>query len=252
VHPPLLELRDIRCRVEDTEILRGIDLVVDEGEVHALMGPNGAGKSTLASVVMGNPGYEVTGGRILLRGTDITDLTPDERARAGLFLAFQYPEAIPGVSVTQFLRQAMSARTGIEDLSVLEVRLSLGEWMDRLGMDRAFAERHLNEGFSGGERKRNEVLQLAMLEPDVALLDETDSGLDIDALRTVARGVHAVRERHPQMAVVAVTHYVKLLEELVPDHVHVMLDGKIVASGGPELASEIEARGYDELRALAP
>lgn len=252
MHPPLLELRDIRCRVEDTEILRGIDLVVDEGEVHALMGPNGAGKSTLASVVMGNPGYEVTGGRILLRGTDITDLTPDERARAGLFLAFQYPEAIPGVSVTQFLRQAMSARTGIEDLSVLEVRLSLGEWMDRLGMDRAFAERHLNEGFSGGERKRNEVLQLAMLEPDVALLDETDSGLDIDALRTVARGVRAVRERHPQMAVVAVTHYVKLLEELVPDHVHVMLDGKIVASGGPELASEIEARGYDELRALAP
>ena len=161
-------------------------------------------------------------------------------------------EAIPGVSVIQFLRQAISARTGVEDLSVLEVRLSLAEWMDRLGMDRAFAERHLNEGFSGGERKRNEVLQLAMLEPDVAILDETDSGLDIDALRTVATGVREVRSRRPEMAVVVVTHYAKLLEELVPDHVHVLIGGRIVASGGAELAEEIDAKGYDALRVTAP
>ncbi|HEY8081259.1 MAG TPA: Fe-S cluster assembly ATPase SufC [Acidimicrobiales bacterium] len=244
---PLLELRGVACSAEGTEILRGVDLVVAEGEVHAIMGPNGAGKSTLASLIMGNPGYAITSGQVLFKGRDLATMPPDERAREGLFLAFQYPEAIPGVSVVQFLRQAMSARTGVEDLSILEVRLTLNEWMDRLGMDRAFAERHLNEGFSGGERKRNEVLQLAMLEPDVAILDETDSGLDIDALRTVAKGVRAVRERRAQMAVVIVTHYAKLLEELVPDHVHVLIDGRIVSSGGAELAREIDARGYDAL-----
>jgi len=248
VTEPLLELRGVACAAEGAEILRGVDLEVREGEIHALMGPNGAGKSTLAALIMGSPGYTLTAGEVRYKGQDLATMTPDERARAGIFLAFQYPEAIPGVSVTQFLRQAMSARTGQEDLSVLEVRLTLNEWLDRLGMDRAFAERHLNEGFSGGERKRNEVLQLALLEPDLALLDETDSGLDIDALRTVAGGVRMVRERRPQMAAVVVTHYAKLLEELVPDRVHVLLEGRIVASGGPELAADIDAAGYDAIR----
>jgi Fe-S cluster assembly ATP-binding protein len=247
----LLELRDVSCVADGVEILRGVDLVVNEGEVHALMGPNGAGKSTLASLIMGSPDYVRTSGEILLRGVDVASMTVDERARQGLFLAFQRPESISGVSVTQFLRQAMAARTGVSDLSILEVRLALDEWMDRLGMDRAFAERYLNEGFSGGERKRNEVLQLALLEPDVAILDETDSGLDIDALRSVARGVQAVRERRPLMAVVLVTHYAALLESIVPDHVHVLLEGRIVESGGPELAARIDAEGYDAVRAAA-
>jgi Fe-S cluster assembly ATP-binding protein len=251
VTAPLLELRGVACAADGTEILRGVDLVVAEGELHCLMGPNGAGKSTLANLVMGSPGYALTAGQVLLRGEDVTGLAADERARRGVFLAFQYPEAIPGVSVVQFLRQAMAARSGVEDLSVLEVRLSLNEWMDRLGMDRAFAERHLNEGFSGGERKRNEVLQLALLEPDVALLDETDSGLDIDALRIVASGVQAVRARRPQMATLLVTHYATLLQTLVPDVVHVLVDGRIVASGGPELAATIDAEGYDAFRVVA-
>jgi Fe-S cluster assembly ATP-binding protein len=248
VSAPLLELRGVTCEADGTTILQGVDLTVGEGEIHALMGPNGAGKSTLASLIMGSPSYVLTGGQVLLRGEDVTHLTADERARRGLFLAFQYPEAIPGISVTQFLRQAVAARTGVDDLSVLEIRLALNDWLDRLGIDRAFAERHLNEGFSGGERKRNEVLQLAMLEPDVAILDETDSGLDVDALRTVARGVLTVRERRPQMAVLIVTHYAKLLDELVPDVVHVLLDGRIVAEGSAELAAEIDRSGYDALR----
>ena len=231
--------------------MRGVDLVVNEGEVHALMGPNGAGKSTLASVIMGHPGYTVTGGKILFRGEDISDWDPDERARAGIFLAFQYPEAISGVSVVQFLRQAIAARRGLDELSVLEVRLDLMEWMDRLGMDPAFAERHLNEGFSGGERKRNEVLQMALLTPALALLDETDSGLDIDALRIVAQGVRTVREGQPNMGVVVVTHYVKLLDEIQPDQVHVLIDGRIERSGDASLAHDIEAHGYDHLRANA-
>jgi len=212
------------------------------------MGPNGAGKSTLANVIMGHPGYVVTAGQILLRGDDIATWTPDEPARAGIFLAFQYPEAISGVSVVQFLRQAIAARKNLEELSVLEVRLDLMEWMDRLGMDPAFAERHLNDGFSGGERKRNEVLQMALLAPEIALLDETDSGLDIDALRVVARGVRTVRSEHPRMGVVVVTHYVKLLEEIAPDYVHVLVDGQIVRSGGGELAQQIEHEGYDDFR----
>ena len=230
--------------------MRGVDLTINPGEVHALMGPNGAGKSTLASVVMGHPGYRVTDGQILLNGVDIATWSPDERARAGIFLAFQYPEAISGVSVIQFLRQAMVARKGLSELSVLEVRLELAEWMDRLGMDPAFAERHLNDGFSGGERKRNEVLQMALLEPVVALLDETDSGLDIDALRIVARGVRTVRSEHPAMGVVVVTHYVKLLEEIEPDQVHILVDGQIVHSGGVELAAAIEHDGYDAWRTV--
>ena len=245
---PLLELRNLHAEAEDAQILRGVDLVVHEGEVHALMGPNGAGKSTIANVVMGHPGYRVTSGQILLHGEDIATWSPDQRARAGIFLAFQYPEAISGVSVTQFLRQAIAARKNLDELSVLEVRLDLAEWMDRLGMDPAFAERHLNDGFSGGERKRNEVLQMALLEPVVAMLDETDSGLDIDALRIVARGVRTVRDEHPAMGVVVVTHYVKLLEEIEPDHVHVLVDGTIVHSGGPELAQLIELEGYDAWR----
>ena len=245
---PLLELRNVHAVAEDTVILRGVDLTINPGEVHALMGPNGAGKSTLASVVMGHPGYRVTDGQILLNGEDIATWSPDQRARAGIFLAFQYPEAISGVSVIQFLRQAIVARKGLSELSVLEVRLDLAEWMDRLGMDPAFAERHLNDGFSGGERKRNEVLQMALLEPVVALLDETDSGLDIDALRIVARGVRTVRGENPAMGVVVVTHYVKLLEEIEPDRVHILVDGQIVHSGGVELATAIEHDGYDAWR----
>jgi Fe-S cluster assembly ATP-binding protein len=247
----LLELRNLHAEAEGSAILRGVDLIVNEGEVHALMGPNGAGKSTLASVIMGHPGYKVTSGEILLRGENIATWTPDVRARAGIFLAFQYPEAISGVSVIQFLRQAIAARKGLEELSVLEVRLDLAEWMDRLGIDRAFAERHLNDGFSGGERKRNEVLQMALLDPIVALLDETDSGLDIDALRIVAKGVRTVREQHPAMGAIVVTHYVKLLDEIRPDYVHVLFDGRIVHSGGPELATEIDHDGYDAWRPVS-
>jgi Fe-S cluster assembly ATP-binding protein len=251
VSHPLLELRNLHAQADDTPILRGIDLIVHEGEVHALMGPNGAGKSTLASVVMGHPGYTITAGQILLHGEDILTWSADQRARAGIFLAFQYPEAISGVSVLQFLRQAIAARKGLEELSILEVRLDLAEWMDRLGMDPAFAERHLNDGFSGGERKRNEVLQMALLEPVIAMLDETDSGLDIDALRVVARGVRTVRDEHPLMGAVVVTHYVKLLEEIQPDRVHILVDGRIVHTGGPELAQQIELEGYDAWRPVS-
>ncbi len=248
---PLLELVNIHAVADDVPILRGVDLTVEPGEVHAIMGPNGAGKSTLSNVIMGHPGYRLTDGEIRLKGEDVTGWSADERARAGVFLAFQYPEAIAGVSVVQFLRQAMVARRGLSELSVLEVRLALAEWMDRLGMDPAFAERHLNQGFSGGERKRNEVLQMALLEPDVALLDETDSGLDIDALRVVARGVQTVRAERPAMGAIVVTHYVKLLEEIEPDHVHVLVDGRIVHSGGVDVAAQIDREGYDAWRVLA-
>jgi Fe-S cluster assembly ATP-binding protein len=200
---------------------------------------------------MGHPGYTVTDGEILLKGENIAKWSPDTRARAGIFLAFQYPEAISGVSVIQFLRQAIAARKGLDELSILEVRLDLAEWMDRLGMDPAFAERHLNEGFSGGERKRNEVLQMALLEPTIAFLDETDSGLDIDALRIVARGVRTVRDENPLMGVVVVTHYVKLLEEIEPDQVHILVDGRIVHSADAQLAQRIELEGYDAWRAVS-
>jgi Fe-S cluster assembly ATP-binding protein len=250
VSQALLELRNLHVEAEGTPILRGIDLTVREGEVHALMGPNGAGKSTLANVVMGHPGYTVTDGEILLKGENIASWSPDTRARAGIFLAFQYPEAISGVSVIQFLRQAIASRKGLDELSILEVRLDLAEWMDRLGMDPAFAERHLNEGFSGGERKRNEVLQMALLEPAIAFLDETDSGLDIDALRIVARGVRTVRDENPLMGVVVVTHYVKLLEEIEPDQVHILVDGRIVHTANAELAQRIELDGYDAWRSV--
>jgi Fe-S cluster assembly ATP-binding protein len=243
----VLAIEDLHVAVEDHEILRGVDLVVGKGELHALMGPNGSGKSTLANAIAGNPGYPVVSGRIVLRGEEITTWAPDARARAGVFLAFQYPEEISGVPVSQFLRQAVSARRGM-DISVLEVRVALMEWMNRLGMDPSFASRYLNEGFSGGEKKRNEILQMAMLEPDVAILDETDSGLDVDALRIVARGIESVRSIRPALGILIVTHYRRILEELQPDRVHVMLGGRIVESGGPELAERLDREGYEELR----
>ena len=230
-----------------TDILRGLSLQVNEGEVHAIMGPNGSGKSTLASTLLASPEYEVTSGRIVFKGDDITDWPTDVRAKQGIFLAFQYPQEIPGVSVIQFLRQALSARKGI-DLSVLELRLSAMEWMKRLGMDSSFVDRYLNEGFSGGEKKRNEIMQMAILEPELAVLDETDSGLDIDALRIVAKGIREIRADRPKMGVVLITHYQRLLDELQPDHVHIMIDGRIVASGGMELAQRLEAEGYESWR----
>jgi Fe-S cluster assembly ATP-binding protein len=244
---PLLEIRDLHVSTEDKEILRGVNLSVGAGEIHALMGPNGAGKSTLAGALMGNPAYTVTSGAILLDGQDVTAWAADVRSKAGLFLAFQYPESIEGVSVTQFLRQAMAARTE-DEVSVLEVRVLMTEWMDRLGMDKSFASRHLNQGFSGGEKKRNEILQMALLKPRVAVLDETDSGLDIDALRVVGRGVHAVRDERPELGVLAITHYQRLLDELVPDFVHLLVDGRIVKSGGADLAKQVEVDGYEDWR----
>jgi Fe-S cluster assembly ATP-binding protein len=242
--PPVLEVEDLHVAVEGHEILRGVDLVLPAGELHAVMGPNGSGKSTLANAIAGNPGYEVTGGRILFAGDDVTAWPVDVRAKAGIFLAFQYPEEIPGVPVSQFLRQAVSARKGV-DLSVLEVRVALMEWMRRLEMDESFASRYLNEGFSGGEKKRNEILQMALLEPELAVLDETDSGLDVDALRVVARGVREVRAERPGTGILLVTHYRRILEELTPDRVHVLVRGRIVESGGPELAHRLDAEGYE-------
>jgi len=232
---------------EAVDILRGLSLTVNAGEVHAIMGPNGSGKSTLASTLLGSPEYEVTGGHIVFQGDDITDWPTDVRAKQGIFLAFQYPQEIPGVSVIQFLRQALSARKGI-DLSVLELRLATMDWMKRLGMDGSFVDRYLNEGFSGGEKKRNEVMQMAILEPELAILDETDSGLDIDALRIVAKGIREIRIDRPQMGVVLITHYQRLLDELQPDFVHIMVGGRIVASGGMELAVQLERDGYEAFR----
>ncbi len=244
---PLLAVEDLRVVANDTEILRAVTFDIAPGEVHALMGPNGAGKSTLANVLLGHPGYRVTGGAIRLKGEDVTTWPTEVRGKAGMFLAFQHPEALSGVSVTQFLRQAMSARRGTE-VSVLEVRLAMTEWMERLGMDPAFGERYLNEGFSGGERKRNEILQMALLDPEVAVLDETDSGLDVDALKVVGRGVRTVRELRPAMGVLVVTHYQRILRDLVPDRVHLMVDGRIAESGGADLAARIETGGYDAWR----
>ncbi len=247
---PLLEIDDLHVSVEETEILRGVSLAVPPGEVHALMGPNGSGKSTLASTLLANPAYRVTKGRILVHGEDVTGLSTPERATRGLFLGFQHPEEIPGVSVLNFLRQAMAARRGIEDLSILEVRMALIEWTKRLGMDDRFTERYLNEGFSGGEKKRNEILQMALMEPDVAVLDETDSGLDIDALRIVAHGIEEVRKERPTLGILLITHYRRILEHLTPDAVHILLDGRIVASGGVELAERLEQEGFDAFREL--
>ena len=244
---PIFSIEGLHVAVEGTPILKGVDLTVLPGEVHALMGPNGSGKSTLANTILGNPDYEVTDGHIRFRGEDITDWPTDVRGKAGLFLAFQYPEEIAGVPVIQFLRQALSARKGM-DLSVLELRLAIMDWMKKLDMDPSFGDRYLNEGFSGGEKKRNEVLQMAILEPDMAILDETDSGLDIDALRVVARGVKEVQEARPELGVLLITHYQRILDELTPDRVHILVDGRIVDSGGPELAQRLEEEGYEAWR----
>jgi Fe-S cluster assembly ATP-binding protein len=243
---PLFEIKGLHASTVEggVEILKGVDLTVGIGEVHALMGPNGSGKSTLASVLLGSPEYEVTAGSIHFRGEDVTEWPADVRGKAGIFLAFQYPQEIPGVSVLNFLRQSLSARKGI-DLSVLELRLAIMEWMERLEMDASFADRYLNEGFSGGEKKRNEILQMAILEPEMAILDETDSGLDIDALRVVSRGVQEVRRDRPELGVLAITHYQRLLDELKPDQVHVIMDGRIVESGDAELAKQLEREGYE-------
>jgi len=245
---PLFEIDDLHVRVAGgLPILNGVDLTVRAGEVHALMGPNGSGKSTLASTLLASPEYEITQGKLLFQGDNITDWPTDVRGKAGIFLAFQYPQAIAGVSVLNFLRQALSARKGI-DLSVLELRLAIMEWMDRLEMDPSFLDRYLNEGFSGGEKKRNEILQMAILEPELAVLDETDSGLDIDALKVVAKGVQEVRADRPELGVLCITHYQRLLEHLQPDRVHILIDGRIVDSGGPELAERLETHGYESWR----
>jgi Fe-S cluster assembly ATP-binding protein len=243
----LFQVRDLHVSADETQILSGIDLTVGAGEVHAIMGPNGSGKSTLANALLGSPEYEVTSGAVLLKGDDVTDWEPDVRAKQGMFLAFQYPQEIPGVTVNNFLQQAVSARRG-EDQSVLETRRRIMGWMQRLDMDAKFAERFLNEGFSGGEKKRAEVLQMAMLEPDIAILDETDSGLDVDALKIVASGVRSVKEDRPNMGVLVITHYRRLLDLVEPDHVHVLVDGKIVSSGGMELAQQLEDEGYEAFR----
>jgi Fe-S cluster assembly ATP-binding protein len=248
VAEPIFEIQDLHVAADGTEILKGVDLIIRPGEIHALMGPNGSGKSTLANALLGSPDHRVTGGRVLFKGEDVTDWPPDVRGKAGMFLAFQYPEEIPGVPVAQFLRQALSARRGM-DMSVLELRLSIMEWMKKLGMDPSFGDRYLNEGFSGGEKKRNEILQMAIMEPEVAILDETDSGLDIDALRVVARGVQEVRAARPELGVLLITHYQRILSELRPDRVHILIDGRLVASGGPELAGRLEEEGYDAWRA---
>ncbi|MFH1104797.1 MAG: Fe-S cluster assembly ATPase SufC [Actinomycetota bacterium] len=243
--PPLLVIDDLHASAGEVEILRGVSLTVDRGEIHALMGPNGSGKSTLGNVLMGHPGYRVNGGRILYKGEDITGWTADARGRAGIFLAFQYPEEIPGVSVVNFLRSALSNRTGT-DYTVLELRLKVADTMKQLGMEREFADRYLNEGFSGGERKRNEVLQMAVLEPDLAIMDETDSGLDIDALQTVAEGVQ--RLAGPDRGFLIITHYQRMLDYLTADVVHVFVDGRVVETGGADLARRIEDEGYEAFR----
>ena len=250
--PELLNLVDLHAKptnpdAASDEILRGVNLAVNAGEVHAIMGPNGCGKSTLASTLLASPEYELTSGKILYKGADATEWPTEERAKNGMFLAFQYPQEIAGVSVIQFLRQALSARKGI-DLSVLELRLAVMDWMKRLDMDSSFVDRYLNEGFSGGEKKRNEIMQMAILEPELAILDETDSGLDIDALRVVAKGIREVRKDRPELGIVMITHYQRLLDEVRPDVVHIMVDGRIVRSGGMELVEIVERSGYDSFR----
>jgi Fe-S cluster assembly ATP-binding protein len=243
----LLVIEDLHAAVEGNEILRGVNLTIREGELHALMGPNGSGKSTLAKVVAGHPAYVVTRGSIRYRGEDLLEMEVDERARKGLFLAFQYPSEIPGVTIAQFLRHAKSAQTG-EDISVLDFYDDLKAAMKKLDVDEKFAERFVNAGFSGGEKKRNEILQMAMLKPDFALLDETDSGLDIDALKIVSDGVNTLHRERERLGVLIITHYQRILNYIQPDFVHVMVDGRIVRSGDRELAQELEAEGYESTR----
>ncbi len=245
----MLQIKNLHASVEDKEILKGINLEVKAGEVHAIMGPNGAGKSTLSSVIAGNENFEVTQGEIILEGEDLADLAPEERAHKGIFLSFQYPVEIPGVSVTNFMKTAINETrkaNGLEDMPANEMLKLIKEKAELLEIDRKFLSRSLNEGFSGGEKKRNEIFQMAMLNPKIAILDETDSGLDIDALRIVSNGVNKLKNENN--AVVVITHYQRLLEYIVPDFVHVLHDGKIVKTGGKELALELEEKGYDWLK----
>ncbi len=264
-----LEIRGLHVRTEEREILRGVDLKINRGEIHALMGPNGSGKSTLANTLLGHPAYEVTEGTITFKGEDITEAEPHERAKAGLFLAFQYPVAIPGVSVANFLRMAINAKreggprdgahpegrtlkgtgrqAGGEPIQLKEFRSRLEHAVELLDVDRAFTSRHLNDGFSGGEKKRAEILQMAMLAPDVAILDETDSGLDIDALRTVAEGVQKLHDEQGLGALI-ITHYQRILHYVKPQFVHILMDGRIVLEGGVELVERLEREGYDQIR----
>ncbi len=246
-----LSIKDLRVSVEDKLILKGLNLEVNLGEVHAIMGPNGSGKSTMAYALAGHPKYEVEGGEVWMDGINLLELAPDERAQMGLFLAFQYPTAIPGISMANFLRTSVNAvkgesnGNGQKGIPITEFRKLLTEKMELLKMDKSFARRYLNEGFSGGEKKRAEILQMALLEPKVAILDETDSGLDIDALRVVSEGVNALTS--PERAFIIITHYQRILNYIKPDYVHIMYDGQIVESGGPELAARLEEEGYDQL-----
>jgi len=241
----MLKIEDLQVEIDGQEIVKGLDLEVNRGEIHAIMGPNGSGKSTLANVLMGHPRYEVTAGSITFEGEDVFELEPDERAKLGMFLAFQYPSEVPGVSVANFLRTAVNS-VREEELSPMEMYKLLQEKMAIMKMDPKFAERYLNEGFSGGEKKRNEILQMLMLDPTLAIMDETDSGLDIDALQVVARGVNELRG--PEFSAIIITHYQRILRYIEPDHVHVMLDGRLVTSGGKELADDLEEKGYDWVR----
>ncbi|MFZ2050108.1 MAG: Fe-S cluster assembly ATPase SufC [Solirubrobacteraceae bacterium] len=241
-----LHITNLHVRTEDREILKGVNLAIDRGEVHALMGPNGSGKSTLANTLLGHPAYEITEGQIVFKGQDITEAQPHDRAKAGLFLAFQYPVSIPGVSVANFLRMAMNAKRD-EPIPLKEFRNQLQHAIDLLDVDRSFTSRHLNDGFSGGEKKRAEILQMAMLAPDIAILDETDSGLDIDALRTVAEGVQRLHDEQGLGALI-ITHYQRILHYIKPQFVHIMLEGRIVLEGGVELVERLEREGYDSIR----
>jgi Fe-S cluster assembly ATP-binding protein len=255
--PSNLEIRDLRVQIEgeDKEILKGINLTVEAGKIHAIMGPNGSGKSTLAYTLAGHPRYEVLDGEVIYNGENVLEMEPDERSKAGLFLAFQYPVAVAGVTVANFLRAAINAHRAEEGkdpretaMPIAEFRRMLNERMKLLDMAPEFARRYLNEGFSGGEKKRLEILQMAMLQPSMAIMDETDSGLDIDALKIVANGVNAIKEQNPDMGVLVITHYQRLLNYIKPDFVHVLMDGQIVREGGPELALELEEKGYDWIR----
>jgi Fe-S cluster assembly ATP-binding protein len=241
----MLKVENLHVEIDGSEIIKGLNLEVGQGEIHAIMGPNGSGKSTLANVLMGHPRYEVTEGSVTFFGQDVFELEPDERAKLGMFLAFQYPSEVPGVSVANFLRTAVNS-VREKELSVMEMYRLLQEKMRIMQMDPKFAERYLNEGFSGGEKKRNEILQMLMLDPKLAIMDETDSGLDIDALQVVARGVNELRG--PEFSAIIITHYQRILRYMEPDHVHVMLDGRIVTSGGKELALELEDKGYEWVR----
>jgi len=238
----ILEVQDLYVKIGEKEILKGVNLSLPAGEVHAIMGKNGSGKSTLSNVILGHPGYTITSGDILFKGESILHLPPDERARKGIFLSFQYPTAIPGVTVFNFLRTILRSYVG-KEISVKDLRLQLKQEMETLGIDPSFANRYLNDGFSGGEKKRNEILQMSILKPTLAILDETDSGLDIDALKIVCEGIN--RNRRPDSSILLITHYQRMLNYVVPDKVHVFIDGKIAMSGGKELALELEQKGYD-------